>query len=294
MHRDWLLLCVGGMSHSQRKSLALLLLLVSSVTGLLGQPTATFAPGEKLTYEITWGIFTVGHAELELRFSEPFGGEPCWYIYHTARTNDFADVFYPVRNVVESWVTPDLSRSLHYKKYEREGKSERDVVIDFDWSSRLVTYSNREERREPVALLEGCHDPLSVVFAARLHSWVVGETFSIPVTNGKITFSTEIKVVKTAKIKTAAGHFDAILLEPDTKNIGGVFRKSKDAKIQFWFSNDPRRLPIVMSSKVAVGSFRAELKKIEQLDPVPIQPSPPKIKPSQNHEQPLANADNSP
>lgn len=275
--------------------MVLLLVLLSGTTGLPAQSTLPpFAPGEKLTYEIEWGIFTVGRAEMELRYSEPFEGVPCWYIHHTARTNDFADVFYPVRNVVESWITPDLSRSLHYKKYEREGKRERDVVIDFDWTSRRVAYANREDRRDPVEVPDGCQDPLSVVFAARLHPWVVGETFTIPVTNGKVAFPTEIKVVKTARIKTGAGHFEAILLEPETKNIGGVFRKSKDAKIQFWFSNDARRLPIVMSSKVAVGSFRAELKKIEQLDPVPVQPALPKVEAPKNREEPLAKAENFP
>ncbi|MFP4283307.1 MAG: DUF3108 domain-containing protein, partial [Opitutales bacterium] len=55
--------------------------------------------------------------------------------------------------------------------------------------------------------------------------------------------------------------------KPDIKDLGGVFRKSDDASVRFWFSDDERQLPLRMESSVAVGKFWAELVEIERTAP---------------------------
>lgn len=228
--------------------------------GLMGAP---YAVGERLSYEIHWSFFQVGTAELELLQGVTPSGEPALVILHTAQTNGFADKIYRVRNRVTSWMAPDGSKALHYTKKEEEGKRQRDVVVDFDFDAMTVTYSNMGEALASAGLPEFCHDPLSVVYAARMRPWVVGESFTIPVTNGKRSFEAEVRVVRRERLNTALGKVDAILLEPDIKDLGGVFNKSKNAKVEFWFTDDDKRLPLIMKSSVAVGSFRAELVRVD-------------------------------
>jgi len=48
-------------------------------------------------------------------------------------------------------------------------------------------------------------------------------------------------------------------VEPEIRHIGGVFEKSKDAKLNVWVTADERRLPVKITSKVIIGSFVAEL-----------------------------------
>ncbi len=43
------------------------------------------------------------------------------------------------------------------------------------------------------------------------------------------------------------------------KDVGVVFEKSKNAKIQVWVTADKRRMPVKIKSKVVVGSFVGEL-----------------------------------
>lgn len=240
--------------------LAALVGLIVCQVGLVGAP---YAVGEKLHYEIHWSFFKVGTAEMELQAGQTPSGEPALVILNTAQTNGFADKIYRVRNRVTSWMALDSSRALHYTKKEEEGKRQRDVVVAFDFEAKTATYANRGEAAQPVPLPDFCHDPLSVVYAARMKPWVLGGTFTIPVTNGKRSFEAEVRVVRRERIDTAMGKVDAILLEPDIKDIGGVFNKSKNAKIEFWFSDDERRLPLIMKSSVSVGSFRAELVRVE-------------------------------
>jgi hypothetical protein len=72
------------------------------------------------------------------------------------------------------------------------------------------------------------------------------------------------KIIRKETIEVPGGRFETYLIEPELKDIGGVFKKSKDAKIQLWVTADERRLPVKIASKVSVGSFVGELITIEK------------------------------
>jgi len=65
--------------------------------------------------------------------------------------------------------------------------------------------------------------------------------------------------VRREKIKIGENTYDTYLLEPELREVGGVFEKSKGAKLQVWVSADERKIPVRVKSKVAVGSFIGEL-----------------------------------
>ena len=58
-----------------------------------------------------------------------------------------------------------------------------------------------------------------------------------------------------------AGKISVIETVPAMENLGGVFNKSPDGLLKVWYSNDDRRIPVKVSSKVVVGSFTATLVK---------------------------------
>lgn len=223
---------------------------------------SAFYPGEKLTYSLKWSFIKVGEATLEVE-ETTFNEEPAYRIILTARTNSFADTFYKVRDRMESIITHDASYSLHYEKDQKEGKHEKDIVVRFDWENGYAHYTNYGEPREPVALSEGMFDPLGIVYGVRQLALQIGQQLEIPTTDGRKAIMTEVDVVKKTRVKVPLGRFDAIIVEPNTKDIGGVFEKSDDATIRFWLSDDERKIPLQLKSKVVIGSFIAELTNIE-------------------------------
>lgn len=222
-----------------------------------------FPPGEKLTYEIRWSIFPVGTATLEFLGPVEFNGEEAYKIILTARTNSFADGFFKVRNYNASWVDAQFTKPLHYIKLQNEGKERREVVVTFDWDQNKAQYSDFGNKRDPIDIADGSWDPLSIVYAVRAMRFADVKELDIPTTDGKKLMMTEIDVKGTDRIRVPAGTFETLVVVPDTKDLGGVFKKSDNAGITFWFSNDDRHLPVRMSSSVAVGSFVAELVKVE-------------------------------
>ena len=53
--------------------------------------------------------------------------------------------------------------------------------------------------------------------------------------------------------------YDTYLVIPDLEHVGGVFEKSREAKVRIWVTADERRIPVRFESEVIVGSFIAEL-----------------------------------
>ena len=107
--------------------------------------------------------------------------------------------------------------------------------------------------------MPGSFDPLSVFYFFRLHDLKEGLEIQTPVSDGKICVKSKAKVIRREKIKVGDVIYDTYLVEPDLKDIGGVFRKSKDAKLKIWVTADKRAIPVRLRSKVIAGNFVAEL-----------------------------------
>jgi len=223
---------------------------------------SAFYPGEKLTYRIKWGYIPAGYSVLEVLPNETIKGQPVFHFQLQAKTNSFVDKIYKVRDQIDSYVSITHNRTEHYEKRVREGSTRRNIIVRFDWKQQTAQYSNFDHLRNPIAVPAHTFDPLSAFYYVRLFPPDAKNVFA-SVTDGKKCVAGKVFYLKQEKITVPFGTFDTWLVEPDIKDVGGVFEKSKNAKIQIWITNDDRRIPVLLKSKVIVGSFYAELMKIE-------------------------------
>jgi len=236
--------------------LAVLLVLLASAPARADLP---FGPGEKLSYNIYWTFILGGTATLETLESGQVEGRAALHFRALAKSTPFVDKFYKVRDSIESWVDTGVTRSLLYKKDQSEGDYQRNYLVDFD-SMGLTAYRySKGVFKNAVSVPRGTFDPLSMLFLFRTKPLAVGYDFLAPVTDGEKYIVGKAKVVRRETISTPAGEFDTLLVEPDVRDIGGVFRKSPNATLQVWITNDARRIPVRVKSKVVVGHFTMEL-----------------------------------
>jgi len=218
-----------------------------------------FFAGEKLIFKLRWLFIPAGEAVLEVLPVETLDGAPVYHFVMTARSNAFIDRFYKVRDRIDAWADTDMTHTLRYQKKQQEGRTRRDIVVDFDWDHNQVRYTNFNRSRAPVPILPGTFDPLSAFYYVRGMDLKEGMEIQRPVTDGKKSVIGRAKVVKRETIHVAGKIYDTYLLEPELRHVGGVFEKSKNAKIRLWVTADHRRLPVRIKSKVVVGSFTGEL-----------------------------------
>jgi len=152
-----------------------------------------------------------------------------------------------------------MTHSVFYKKKQREGRHIRDIIVEFDWRKNEAQYSNFGKKQKPIALMPGAFDPLSIFYYSRLFDPKKTRLIKRPVTDGKKCIIGLGRIIKRETIRVKSGKYDTYLIEPEMRHIGGVFKKSKDAKIKLWITADKHRIPIKIKSKVTVGSFIGEL-----------------------------------
>jgi hypothetical protein len=227
-----------------------------------------------MTFQVRWLSVLAGEATIELLPPESLNNEDSNHFLFIVRTSEFVDMFYKVRDRIESFTDANMTHSLSYTESHR-GKSGKVSSVNFDWVKQEAQYSKKGEskKRPPVAIIPGTFDPLSVFFAFRLSDLNEKSEIILPATDGKKMVSGKVNVIRKEVIKVNGISYETFLVEPELGDLGGVFDKSKDAKLQIWVTADNRHIPVRMKSKVAVGSFVAELTSyyegavIERLDP---------------------------
>jgi len=224
-----------------------------------GENDLPFYPGEKLTFQLKWTFIPAGEAVLEVLPIETIEGVKAYHFLLTAKSNSFIDHFYKVRDKIDAYTDIEMTHSILYKKKQQEGKTHRHVVVNFDWKNNNAVYSTLNEKRPPIDILPGSFDPLSAFYFVRLFDLEKKSAIERPVTDGKKCIIGKAAVIKRETLKLESGTYDTYLIEPEIEHVGGVFEKSKDAKIQIWVTADHRRIPVKLKSKVVVGSFVGEL-----------------------------------
>jgi len=218
-----------------------------------------FYPGEKLTFQLKWTLVPAGEGILEILPIETINGVNAYHFVLTVKSNSFIDLFYKVRDRIDAYTDIEMTHTILYKKKQHEGKIKRDIVVNFNWDNNKAQYSTLKNVREPIDILKGSFDPLSVFYYTRLFDLKDNLIIERPVTDGKKCIIGKAFVIKKEIVKLTSGTYDTYLIEPEITHVSGVFEKSKNAKIQVWVTADRRRMPVKIKSTVVVGSFVGEL-----------------------------------
>lgn len=218
-----------------------------------------FYPRERLLFGLRWGLVSAGEAVMENLPVTVINGIPAYHFMLDVRSSPFLDVFFKVRNRIEGFADTRMTRSLLYKKDQKEGGSSRDIVVTFDWETNHATYSNFDQPEKPVPIRPGAFDPLSVLFYMRLLDLKVDSEFQRPITDGKKSILVTARVVRRETVTVPGGRFDTHVLETRLKDIGGDIEKPMDTQIRLWVTTDARRIPVRIESRLRVGSLLAEL-----------------------------------
>lgn len=221
-------------------------------------PHPPFSAGEEFTFHVRWGMIPAGTATLSVLAGEPPEARGSFHFVATASTLPFVDLFYKVRDRVDSYTDGHVTRSLLYI-VEKKGRRHKRTEVRFDWERGQATCHENGRAREPIRLLPGSFDPLSVFYAFRLFDLAPGKVLTSPVTDGKKCVQGTAKVLERQTVTVPCGTFDTYVVEPDLRDVRGIFEKSRNATFRIWVSADSRRIPVRVESEVIVGSFVAEL-----------------------------------
>lgn len=210
-----------------------------------------FAPGERLVYDVKFGMFKVGRATMEVIGLDTVRGEP---VYHVAFTIRGRAVFYTMNDSLQSWFGASDLVSRRFIQDNEENGRQRYRHYDI-FPERGVFVRNSTDTLETVS---APLDDASFFYYARTIPLEVGRSYDIPRYFIADRNPVTLRVMARESVSTPAGRFDAILVRPVFKS-RGIFAQGGQATI--WFTADSTRLPVRIRSRLSVGTLDISLRE---------------------------------
>jgi hypothetical protein len=211
-----------------------------------------FRAGESLHFSVQYGFIHAGSAWLEVPEVTEWNGVPCWRLVARAESNSFFNKVYRVRNRIESLWDERNRFSWRYFEDRHEGHYTANDTLVVDTVTHTVRYKNGQT----YAIPPGAQDALSAFYFTRFQALPLGGSIGFEYHASRKSAPMEVRVLGRDRVKTPAGRFDCIMIEPILK-AGGIFKNN--GRLVIWLTNDERRMPVMMKSKVMIGSISVVL-----------------------------------
>lgn len=224
---------------------------------LMSPSAAAFPIPERLEFSISYGGIPAGRAVQEVT---AVGDEI--HIVSTARSADWLKYFFPVDDRIESVLIGGAPP--HYigvPRFSREriseGATRYHKEATFDRQKLVVHTRDLLKKSETTQQITSqTYDILSSFFFFRSMPLQIGKSAFIEIFDFKRLWNTEVQVLRREVVETPLGKFNTVLIKPLLK-FEGIFARTGDMYI--WLTDDERRIPVQMKSKVKVGSFTAKV-----------------------------------
>ena len=252
------LLALHVVAVAQRASVAR----VSSQSVELPRVTnGSFQPGERLRYNLRYGVFKAGEAVFRVAPElQVVNGRQVYHLIGSGRSTGTFDFFYTVRDEFETWV--DTETMLPYKYYRKvhEGNTKWQDNVTFDHLSGKI----RGKKGEFDAV-RWTRDLLSALYYARcleVQNFEEQRFYEIPTFLDDKVHRLGMRILGRETIRIGLGTFKCIKISP--RVVASTVFKEEDA-MMIWVTDDANLIPVKIYSPIIVGNINAELSEFSGL-----------------------------
>ncbi|MFN3821978.1 MAG: DUF3108 domain-containing protein, partial [bacterium] len=216
-----------------------------------------FNVGEQLNFKLYLEFIFGGNASMRVEEEEIVDGKSCYRLVSEAQSTPTVDLFYKVRDRIESLRDTHTGFSRRYIKRLREGKWAEDKFVEYKPEMGQVLLTRKPgQQPETLSVSHPVYDILNAFYQVRFQRLEVGRSIFLDVHDIDKTYRLEVKVLRKEEVKVPAGKFKCILIEPMLQS-AGIFRR--EGSMFIWLTDDHRRLPVMMASRLYFGSVWAKL-----------------------------------
>jgi hypothetical protein len=219
-----------------------------------------FDGGERAVYKASWNGIPVATAVVTTT-SQLIGGKKFYNVRVEAKTSAILDLFWKMRDTITSTIEAKPLAPTRFTFSQRENLKVIDTEAKFDRTAKKWSV-HRDERTE-IKKYEfdqppNTIDPITAVYLARSQDFKVGDHLYFNIFGGKYRYLLDLEVERREIIQIAAGRIGAFKIVPRIQNLmkDGYAQRMNEASV--WISDDERRSPVMLNSKIFVGSIYIE------------------------------------
>jgi hypothetical protein len=220
-----------------------------------------FNVGEKLKYEVKYGLIKGGEAMLGIGLF-PSGPDYVYYVKAIAYTTGVASKVAQIYDIYESYIDIQTGYPIKAVRNIKENTyTKYDEVLFYQSNDYVISLNNGK-----IDVPDNTLDILSAFYFTRrfLFNQEFNEGQEISLTtffDGKI-FPIKIKFKEKETIKTVFGKVECLKFVPIIE-LDSPFKKEDDMEI--WFSDDGNFIPVKIKMEAAVGNIKCDLIEYEAL-----------------------------
>lgn len=222
----------------------------------IAQPMRQPIVGERLSFQGRWFGIPVGHGWIEVKGIVELEGRQAYHLEGQGFSNDVLSTFYPIHDVVHSYLDVETLRPLRFEKYQREGHYRADEIVTFDYVTMKATYKSLLNGSvKEIPLPANAQDLVSAVYWFRAQPLQANQTFTLDLYTDEKIYQTEIKVGPPILLELLKrGTFPCVTAEP-TASFKGLLVKR--GRLWAYLTTDARRIPLLIKATTPWGQMSA-------------------------------------
>ncbi|NLB60451.1 MAG: DUF3108 domain-containing protein [Lentisphaerae bacterium] len=227
------------------------------------KPALWFPVGEKMTFAVSWGPWTVGYSTVWTEWIEEDGRE-LLAIRVRSRSTSFLDKIFPVDDFLESVVDPVTFLPLRFYKQLSEGRYRLREVTTFDHHKQRAYWQHLlRDSQEDFEIQADTRDLLSFMFFMRSQEWEEHKCYYFQVMADEKLYDLHVIVDDYEELQLPQfGKVRSLKMQPQAAFHGLFVRVGR---LQVWVSDDERCLLTagLASLPFPIGTIRVMLKDVE-------------------------------
>lgn len=214
--------------------------------------------GERLEFSGRWYGIPVGFGSIEVVGRATVRARETYHVRMEWHSNAFLSRFYPIHDVLESYIDVETLLPIENSKDQQEGRYRAHETIFFDHEAgQAIYHSLLNESTKRIELPEQFQDLLGAFYWFRRQPIVPDETLSLNIYTDEKIYAMEVAVEPPAPLELLKrGTFDCILVKPKARFKGLLVRRGS---IWAYFTADARRLPVLIRASTPWGIMSAIL-----------------------------------
>lgn len=223
-------------------------------------PNTAFDRGEKMTFRVAFnsaltGNITAGKAVLEVKNENKLiNGRSTYHIVGEGYTTGIIEMFYQINDRLETYMDEEGLFAWQFVRRTRENNYKKDETVTFRQGDKLAV-SLTKIVKAPAYV----QDMVSSYFYARtldISNLAVGQSFTVPFFLDDSVYQSKVVYRGKQTVKTKMGTFSCLMLSP---MVATGYAFDDPYPISVFVTDDNRRVPVLIESKLSVGKARIEL-----------------------------------
>ncbi len=200
----------------------------------------------------------IGHGWLEVKGLVDLNGRQAIHIEAQGHTNDVLSKFYPIHDVIHSYLDPQTLQPLQFEKNQQEGRYRADEIVTFDHARRVATYHSRlNGSTKEVELPDTFQDLISALYWVRAQPLQPGQPMALNIYTDEKIYETHLAISQIMPLELLKrGTFPCVVIEPKASFKGLLVKRGR---IWAYFSADEHRLPLLVKATTPWGGMSAVL-----------------------------------